>query len=106
MTVEVGWGLALGLVLLVALGVAASLAGRMGLARQQVVAAVRAVLQLAVVSLVLAAAVQTLWGAFAFWALMFGVALWTILSLIFHAVRLAQANGRAYRGQPVVSWLG
>jgi phosphatidylglycerophosphate synthase len=34
------------------------------------------------------------------------VALWTILSLIFHAVRLAQANGRAYRGQPVVSWLG
>jgi putative ABC transport system permease protein len=76
-TVDVGWGLALGLVLLVALGVAASLAGRMGLARQQVVAAVRAVLQLAVVSLVLAAAVQTLWGAFAFWALMFGVALWT-----------------------------
>ena len=34
------------------------------------------------------------------------VALWTILSLIFHAVRLAQANGRAARGQPVVSWLG
>ncbi|WP_282006430.1 ABC transporter permease [Propioniciclava sinopodophylli] len=65
------------MVLLVALGVAASLAGRMGLARQQVVAAVRAVLQLAVVSLVLAAAVQTLWGAFAFWTLMFGVALWT-----------------------------
>ena len=34
------------------------------------------------------------------------VALWTILSLIFHAVRLAQANGRTFRGQPVVSWLG
>jgi len=33
------------------------------------------------------------------------VALWTILSLIFHAVRLAQANSRAYRGEPVVSWL-
>ena len=33
------------------------------------------------------------------------VALWTILSLIFHAVRLAQANGRAFRGQPVTSWL-
>jgi phosphatidylglycerophosphate synthase len=33
------------------------------------------------------------------------VALWTILSLIFHAVRLAQANARADRGQPVVSWL-
>ncbi|HET7817305.1 MAG TPA: CDP-alcohol phosphatidyltransferase family protein [Sphingomicrobium sp.] len=33
------------------------------------------------------------------------VALWTLLSLIFHAVRLAQANARADRGQPVVSWL-
>jgi phosphatidylglycerophosphate synthase len=33
------------------------------------------------------------------------VALWTILSLIFHAVRLAQANARRERGQPVVSWL-
>ena len=74
---NVGWGLAVGLVLLVALGVAASLVGRLGLARQQVVAAVRAVLQLAVVSLVLAAAVQSWLGAAAFWALMFGVALWT-----------------------------
>jgi phosphatidylglycerophosphate synthase len=34
------------------------------------------------------------------------VALWTILSLIFHAVRLAQANARADRGRPIVSWLG
>jgi phosphatidylglycerophosphate synthase len=34
------------------------------------------------------------------------VALWTILSLIFHAVRLAQANARRDRGQPVTSWLG
>jgi phosphatidylglycerophosphate synthase len=33
------------------------------------------------------------------------VALWTILSLIFHAVRLAQANARRDRGQAVVSWL-
>jgi len=33
------------------------------------------------------------------------VALWTILSLIFHAVRLAQANARSDRGRPVVSWL-
>ena len=33
------------------------------------------------------------------------VALWTILSLIFHGVRLAQANARRDRGQPVVSWL-
>lgn len=34
------------------------------------------------------------------------VALWTLVSLIFHAVRLAQANSRYYRGQSVTSWLG
>lgn len=34
------------------------------------------------------------------------VAMWTIISLIFHAVRLAQANARRDRGRPVVSWLG
>ena len=33
------------------------------------------------------------------------VALWTIVSLIFHAVRLAQANALAERGGKVVSWL-
>ncbi|MFL6752445.1 MAG: CDP-alcohol phosphatidyltransferase family protein [Sphingomicrobium sp.] len=33
------------------------------------------------------------------------VAWWTIVSLIFHAVRLAQATERAARGQKVVSWL-
>ena len=33
------------------------------------------------------------------------VAWWTIISLIFHAVRLAQASERAARGQPVTSWL-
>jgi hypothetical protein len=33
------------------------------------------------------------------------VALWTMLSLIFHAVRLAMANGRADRGRQIISWL-
>ena len=33
------------------------------------------------------------------------VALWTLVSLIFHAVRLAQATERSRRGAPVVSWL-
>jgi len=33
------------------------------------------------------------------------VAWWTIVSLIFHAVRLAQANEAVARGQPIVSWL-
>lgn len=48
-----------------------------------------------------------------FVALLFGrpdsgielVALWTLLSLIFHAVRLAQANARRERGESVTSWL-
>jgi hypothetical protein len=33
------------------------------------------------------------------------VALWTILSLIFHAVRMAQAKSRAEQGLPIKSWL-
>jgi phosphatidylglycerophosphate synthase len=33
------------------------------------------------------------------------VAWWTIVSLIFHAVRLAQATEAAMRGQKIVSWL-
>ena len=33
------------------------------------------------------------------------VALWTLASLMFHAVRLAQANDRRRRGQAIVSWL-
>jgi phosphatidylglycerophosphate synthase len=33
------------------------------------------------------------------------VGLWTLISLIFHAVRLAQANAAHDRGDPVVSWL-
>lgn len=33
------------------------------------------------------------------------VALWTIVSLIFHAVRLAQAEMQAWRGEAPISWL-
>jgi hypothetical protein len=33
------------------------------------------------------------------------VAWWTIISLIFHAVRLAQATEQAMRGRPIRSWL-
>jgi phosphatidylglycerophosphate synthase len=33
------------------------------------------------------------------------VALWTLISLIFHAVRLAQANALAERGGKIASWL-
>jgi hypothetical protein len=33
------------------------------------------------------------------------VAFWTIVSLIFHAVRYAQASERAARGERITSWL-
>jgi len=33
------------------------------------------------------------------------VALWTLVSLIFHTVRLAEAKARVYQGRPVISWL-
>ena len=33
------------------------------------------------------------------------IAWWTIISLIFHAVRLAQATEQAARGKPITSWL-
>lgn len=77
MTVTLGLGLAIALVTLLAIAVAADRLGRFGLARQQVVAAVRAVAQLAVVSLVVAAAASTVWGALGFALLMFGVAVYT-----------------------------
>ncbi len=77
MTVNLTWGLAVGLVVLLGLGVAASRVGRLGVAREQTLASARAVVQLAAVSLVVTAAVQTVWGGAAFLVLMFAVAVWT-----------------------------
>lgn len=77
MTVVLGWGLAIAIVLLVALAVAATTFGRIGLGRDQVVAAVRAVVQLGAVSSLVTLAVQTLWGGAAFTLVMFVVAVWT-----------------------------
>ena len=47
-------------------------------------------------------------GALIFWRPDLGlelVALWTLISIIFHAVRLAQANAAAERGRAITSWL-
>lgn len=87
MTVDVGWGLALALVLLVALGVVAARVGRIStsdapgherpVGREQVVAAVRAVVQLALIAGVVTAAVQTWWGGALFALVMFVVGVWT-----------------------------
>jgi putative ABC transport system permease protein len=71
---EPDWRLAVVLVLLVGVAVAASRLGRLGVEREQVVAAVRAVVQLAAVSLVIAAALDSLAWSFAFVGLMFAVA--------------------------------
>jgi putative ABC transport system permease protein len=77
--VELGWGLAIALLALTTLGVAASAAGRLGVGREVVVAAARAAVQLAVVSLIITAAIAQLWSTLAFVALMFTVAVVTTI---------------------------
>lgn len=74
---EPGLPLAIALVLLVALAVAVSLVARLQLSRQVVWASVRAVLQLAAVSLIITAALSHLALAAAFGLVMFAVAVFT-----------------------------
>jgi putative ABC transport system permease protein len=76
------WRLALVLLALLIVAVAASRLGRLGVERQQVTAAVRAVAQLAIVSLVIAAALESLGWSLAFVALMFVVASVTALGRV------------------------
>lgn len=76
-TVNLGWGLALALLLLLALGVLASWLGRLGTGKAQVIAALRAVVQLAAISLIITAAVSEWWWALLFASVMFGIAVWT-----------------------------
>jgi putative ABC transport system permease protein len=71
------WRLAVVLLLLVALAVTASYVGRLGVERDHVNAAVRAVAQLTAVSLVLAAALKSVGWSLAFVLLMFVVATFT-----------------------------
>ena len=71
------WRLAVVLVVLVAGAVVTSRVAGLGVERQQMVAAVRAVIQLAVVALVIAAVLASLAWSVAFVALMFGVAAFT-----------------------------
>ncbi|HLN77241.1 MAG TPA: ABC transporter permease [Nocardioidaceae bacterium] len=71
------WRLAVVLVALVAVAVTASYLGQLGVERQHLTAAARAVVQLAVVSLVITAALGSIWWSLAFALLMFAVATWT-----------------------------
>lgn len=77
MTVQPTWHLAVALVALVALALAADRFGRLGLERATLVAALRAVVQLAVVSTIIVACLQHLALAALFTALMFVVAVRT-----------------------------
>lgn len=76
-TVTLDWRLGLALLLLVGLCVAASVLGRLGNGRAQALAGLRAVVQLAGISLLITAAVTTWWTAVGFAAIMFAVAVWT-----------------------------
>jgi len=77
-TPDVGWPLAAVLVVLVVAAVLITRAGRLGVERDQLTAAVRAVVQLAVVSLVIAAVLESMWGSFAFVVVMYLVATATV----------------------------
>ena len=68
------WRLAVVLVVLTAIAVVTSYVGRLGVGRDHVTAAARAVVQLAVVSVVIAALLASVWGAVAFAVVMYAVA--------------------------------
>jgi putative ABC transport system permease protein len=76
-TVVIGWGLAAALLALVGLAVAANAVGSLGLSRSVATAAVRAVVQLGVVSAVIVAVVRSLWLACGFVLVMFTIAVLT-----------------------------
>ena len=87
------WRLAVVLVVLVAVAVTASYLGQLGVERQHLTAAARAVVQLAAVSLVITAALGSLWWSMAFALLMFAVATWT-------------SSGRIDVPRRQVAWVG
>ncbi len=77
MTIEPTWRLGLAVVLLLALAVSASVIGRLGQGRAMVVAGARAVVQLAVVSTIIVAALTHLALAVAFCLAMFAIGVYT-----------------------------
>lgn len=76
-TPTVGWPLAIALVLLVLVAVAAATAGGLPIRRDVVTASARAIVQLAVVSLAIAAVLRSVWWSAGFGLLMFAVATFT-----------------------------
>lgn len=76
-SVNVSWGLAAALVVLIGVACAVSLLGHFGVVTRVAVASVRAVLQLAAVAAVIAAVVRSWWLTGVFVLVMLGVASWT-----------------------------
>ena len=77
MSVDPSWRLALAVVVLVGVAAVVSWRARLGVARTQAVAALRATVQLAAVSLVIVAVIGRLWSSLLFVVLMFVVAVFT-----------------------------
>jgi putative ABC transport system permease protein len=75
--VTVGWGLAVALLVLTAIAAVVGTTGRLETGRASLVAAARAVVQLAVVSAVIVAVVRSWWATLVFVVVMFSVASWT-----------------------------
>jgi len=76
-TVEIGWQFALALVLLVVIGTAVAMWGRLPVARTIPWAAVRAGVQLLAVSLIIGVALREAWSALLFGAAMFLIGVFT-----------------------------
>lgn len=87
------WRLAVVLVVLVGIAVLASAVGRLGVGRDHVTAAARAVVQLAVVSAVIGALLTSLWGSLAF-------------ALVMYAVATATATRRLGTPTRALAWVG
>ena len=77
MTVQPTWQLGLALALLVIFTLVVSRFGELRIGRQTVVAAVRAIVQLAVVSVIIVGALQHLWTALLFVVVMFVIGVYT-----------------------------
>jgi putative ABC transport system permease protein len=75
--VVVGWGLAAALLVLTAVAAGVAAVGGLGTTRDSLVAAVRAVVQLAVVSAVIVAVVRSWWATVGFVLVMVVIATWT-----------------------------
>ena len=73
-TVVIGWGLGVALLVLATIATTVTGLAGLGIARRVATAAVRAVLQLAVVSVIIVAVVRSLWLSLGFVLVMLGVA--------------------------------